>query len=115
MADELMTMSKAELRETAGELMRRQRSARLRERVRSADAAELTGFVGGAVGLGYLSEKGFLPEKIGGIDTELLVGGVALVAARGKTSKRAAMLRGLGYAALSGGLKDMGRRFAQGG
>ncbi len=115
MADELMQMSKAELRDTAADLLARQRSARIRERIRSADAAELTGFVGGALAFGYASERGFLPETVGNIDTELLIGGAALVMARGKTSKRAAMLRGIGYAALAGALKDMGRRFAQGG
>ncbi len=107
-------MSKTEL---ADELAKRERRDLARSRrisIRSAEAAELTGFAGGAVALGYAAEKGFLPDTVGGIDSELLIGVGLLMVSRGRSSKRAAMMRGAAYAALAGGLKDMGRKMGSG-
>ncbi len=112
---EINELSKAELRDELKKKERRESSLRRRNSSKAEDGAELTGFVLGTVGLGYLEARGTLPPTIGGIDTEILIGGGSLFLSRGKRGKRAAVLRGFGYGAAAGALKDIGRKIQEGG
>lgn len=112
---EIQELSKAELRDELRKKERRESSLRRRNTSKAEDGAELTGFVLGTVGLGYLEARGTLPPTVGGIDTEILIGGGSLFLSRGKRGKRAAMLRGFGYGAAAGALKDIGRKIQEGG
>lgn len=69
-----------------------------------------TGFIGGGLALGALGPKGraMIPAQIMGIDSDFVIGGVALLYARRGSTRRHAQARGLAYAALAGGLRDLG-------
>lgn len=86
-----------------------------RERSRGEQAAQMTGFVGGALALGALGAEGkaIIPESVAGLDTDLIIGGGLFFLSRGPGKKRA-MMRGAAYAALAGGLKDLGASLAKG-
>lgn len=110
MPDKFQDLSKGELRE---ELARREGTARRRSlaaRIQSDAAAEATGFGFAAVGYGYLEERGTIPAQVMNLDTELVGGAALFVMSRGRTGRRAAMMRGASYALLAGALKDMGRK-----
>lgn len=86
-----------------------------RRRVSSDAAAELQGFVGGALALGVAGNegKGYIPDAIMGVDSDLVIGAAMYLYQRKKSGKMGARARGVMYAALAGGLKDQGAKLAQ--
>lgn len=81
---------------------------------RTERAQTTTGFVGGALALGALGPQGrkMIPETIMGIDSDFVVGGALLFYGRRGSTKRHAQARGASYAALAGGLRDLGASLA---
>jgi hypothetical protein len=87
----------------------------MREKTRGEQAAELTGFVGGALALGALGPEGkaMIPATVAGLDSDLVIGGALMFLSRG-SGKRKRMLRGAAFAALAGGLRDLGASLGKG-
>jgi len=107
---EIQTMPARELRAEAAAAKRRDMGRRTLDRAKSNEAMYVYGGLGAAALMGAIGPEGkaYVPAKIMGMDTDLAVGGLALLAGwRMPRGKNRSVVLGAGVALAAGGVKDM--------
>jgi hypothetical protein len=113
---EIETMPVRELRAEAAAATRRNLSRRAMEGAKSREMMYVYGGLGGAALAGALGPEGkaFIPASIWGIDSDLVIGGGAIIAGwRMSRGNNRALLLGAGVALAAGGIKDMSADLAK--
>lgn len=107
---EIETMPARELRAEAAAGKRRSMAGRALDRAKTNEAMYVYGGLGAAAVMGAIGPEGkaYVPAKIMGMDTDLAVGGLALLAGwRMPRGMNRSLVLGGGVALAAGGIKDM--------